>query len=462
MKILFVTSEVAPFRKFGGLGDFSASLPKALEKIGVNVDIILPYYSDIKLQNLKSYKSLELLVSYNNKSYPVEIYKTKLPESNVDVLLLKSDFEFSGDLLAETEYFAFYDKCVVSYVESQYNTYDIIHCNDWHTGFITHLLQDSVGHERPKTLVSIHNIGYQGLGSVEIVKEMGIRPGQHPLIDWDISNGDLSMLFQAITSSDYINTVSPTYAKELLTVEYGGELAYVIQAREGRFEGILNGIDYSALPRDYDVSNWKAQKLKKKQNLQKILKLEQSSVPLFAFISRLDPNQKGLEILLPMIEKIVNLGGQFVLLGSGDPAWEQKFAQLVDTTSEENIRNNVSINIQFDATLALDIYSGSDFFLVPSKYEPCGLTQMISMWYGSLPIVRNTGGLKDSVKQDENGIIFDNYSTEDFDKAIEKAFNLYTDESKYKAMVENALTADFGWAQSAMAYKKLYEKMLNE
>ncbi len=449
MKVLFVTSEAAPIKKYGGLGDYSGALPKALGTLGVNADVMLPFYDDIAVQNLKIFKNLDLLVPFNNTTYPVEIHKTKLPDSDVDVLLVKLFEKFTP----ETEYFSFFDRCVVEYIKSQYNTYDIVHCNDWHTGFVTHLLQDELGAERPKTLITIHNLGFQGVADPTLVKELGFAPGDHPLIDWDIADGNVNMLLQAITSSDFISTVSESYAKEVLTPEFGYDLYEVLTARKDRFVGILNGVDYSTLPRSYDATNWQQAKKDAKQKMQTSLGLPVSTVPVFSFVSRIDPNQKGLELLLAALPYIKEQGAQFVLLGTGAHDWEQKFVAAA--------QEQLSINIKFDSQLALDIYAGSDFFFVPSKYEPCGLTQMISMWYGTLPIVHNVGGLKDTVRDHENGFTFEDYSTDALTQAIKSALNVYTDPTKYQAMVNNALGEDFGWAQSALKYKNLYAKMLS-
>lgn len=460
MKVLFVTSEVAPIKKFGGLGDFSASLPKALSPEGVDIDIIVPFYSDAKVQDLKVYKNFELEVAFNNANHTVEFYKTKLPNSDVDVILAKFSRKFSGDFISDTDYFSFFDKCVVTYVQSQYNTYDVIHCNDWHTGFITHLLEEEIGSSRPKTLITIHNLAYQGVDTPDLVREVGLLPGHHPLIDWDTNDGDVNMLLQAITSSDYVNTVSPTYAKELTTEEFGGEFADIIKHRSDRFVGILNGVDYSSLPRDYDQNNWEEYKLKNISAIRESLGLstpaEDSDKPVVSFVSRLDSGQKGLDILYEIIPEIIALGGQFILLGTGDKAWEKK---LKDLENDSDLKDDISISIEFDSKLALSIYEGSNFFLIPSKYEPCGLTQMISMRYGALPIVRNTGGLKDTVKDDKNGFVFNEYNKKDFLEAIKEAFTVYKDKQKYSEMVEQALVEDFSWENSAQMYKNLYLKM---
>ena len=470
MKVLLVASEVAPIIKLGGLGDVTGSLPIALEKIGVNVDVVVPYFPIAKFTE-KVFKSLELNIPFNEETVKVEVYKTKLPNSNVDSFLLKNDKYFTlggtnafANNISETEMFTFFDRAVVELIKQQFNTYDIVHCNDWHAGLITHLLKDELPDSRPHTLFTIHNLLYQGIAGSKLVQEVGIVPGAHPLIDWDIQDGDINLMLQGVTSSDYINTVSPTYAKEILTEEYARDMADVLKAREGRLSGIINGIDYNQLPRNYDVSNWKKEKAIIKENVRKKLGMGLSDKPLYSYISRLDPNQKGTDILYAVIPELLRDGGQFILLGTGDKGWEEKFAQLPEEVSSkyDNVsKGDVSVNIKFDTALANEIYQASDFFIVPSKYEPCGLTQMIAMWYGTLPIVRNTGGLKDSVANGVTGFVFDDYSGESLLEAIRKSFKIY-DTRDHDLMVQNAMRTDLSWERSAQEYKKLYERMLEE
>lgn len=463
MKILIAASEVAPIIKLGGLGDVIGSLPKALETLGINADVIVPYYPNAKVQNTPIYKSMEMEVPFNDASHKVEIYKTKLPNSNVDVLLLKNAtyFESGGkDAFAnkpsETEMFSFFSRSVVEYVKSEFNIYSLIHCNDWHTGLITHILQDELGSERPATLFTIHNLLYQGVGGVNIVREVGIQPGEHRLIDWDMSDGNINFMLQGVMSSDYVNAVSPSYAREIRTLEFGKDMSDLLVAREGRISGILNGLDYTQFPRNYDVHNVFEKKKEYKKSIQEKLKLSKSDKPIFSFISRLDPNQKGLDILIKVIPEIVKNDGQFVLLGNGDKGWESQFEAL---KNDPSLKDNISINLLFDPDLANEIYAGSDFLLIPSKYEPCGLIQMIAMWYGTLPIVHAVGGLKDSVEDGINGFCFNEYSSGRLFDAITRAFSVYTRDT-LKLMIKNAMKTDFSWNTSAKLYKDLYEKVI--
>lgn len=482
MKILLVASEVAPIIKIGGLGDVAGALPKALEKLTVgsrggsknsnepvNIDVIVPFFPSAKTQGLEVYKSMELNVPFDTGTHTVGVYKTKLPNSNVDVILLYNAEYFSGGgtsffakNISETEMFTFFDRAVVEYIKAGLNFYDIVHCNDWHTGLITHLLEDELPGDRPKTLFTIHNLMYQGVGDRNLVKEVGIVPGEHPLVDWDVEDGDINMMQQGITSCDYLSTVSPSYAEEILTPEFGGEFYEILQNRAGRLSGILNGVDYSAFPRSYNLENWQEGKKKAKEELLKKLGLAGDSAlerPIFSFIGRIDPNQKGIDLILEAIPEIVKKGGTFVLLGTGVKEWENKLLELAKSYGDKKC---ISINTSFDMKLADLIYSGSDFLVVPSKYEPCGLIQMIALWYGTLPIVHQVGGLKDTIFQGKNGFSFEKYSVDDFSQAIAEAFKTYYDKSTLNKMIEGALNEDFSWDKSAGKYLELYERMLAE
>lgn len=466
MKILLCCSEVAPIIKIGGLGDVAGALPKALEKISVNMDVIVPYFPSAKTQDLSIYKTFEIYVPFGGKDNTVSVYKTKLPGSNVDVYLLQNAEYFAtggvgffDNSPSETQSFAFFDRAVVEFVKSSLNTYDIVHCNDWHTGLITHLLEDELGKERPRTLFTIHNLNYQGIGDSILLRDTGIIPGQHPLIDWDLSDGDLNMMQQGVTSSDYINTVSPTYAQEILTKEFGSGLEDILKSREARLSGILNGVDYSSFCVDYDENNYKKGKRKAKIDLVKRLGLEENIIDkhIISFVGRIDSFQKGLDILVEALPQIVDTGAHFVLLGTGDKKWEQK---LKDLAEQPKLKGRFSCNLTFDNDLATQIYLGSDFLLVPSRYEPCGLIQMIAMRFGTLPIVHAVGGLKDSVVEGEDGFVFRRYSSAALVQAVKEAVSVYGT-AKMDHMVKNAMRKDFSWTKSALEYKKLYEKILS-
>ncbi|MFA6982040.1 MAG: glycogen/starch synthase [Patescibacteria group bacterium] len=460
MRVLLAASEVAPIIKLGGLGDVVGSLPKALQRLGVNIDVIVPFFPVADTNIFKIEKLLDMHVPFGGESFLIKVFTARIPvrgTEGVDVYLLKNDKVFSiggqdafANNLSETEMFMFFSKAVVEFVKVRLGMYDIVHCNDWHTGLITHLLSDELGLERPATVFTIHNIKYQGIGDEALLENAGLVPGTHPMLDWDTEDGSVNLMQQGIMSADYINAVSPSYAKEIMTPKFGGGFVDILKAREGRLSGILNGLDYSQFPRNYDVYTCPQEKPEFKKTLQEKLGLEVCDKPVFSFISRLDPNQKGLDILHSVIPDIVKRGGQFILLGVGEKEWEGKFHLLAPDKS-------ISINTVFDVALARQMYEGSDFLLAPSKYEPCGLIQMIAMWYGTLPVVHGVGGLKDSVTDGKNGFVFKQYTAKALLSSIEKALKVYGDRQKLNEMVTSAITTDFSWEKSAEEYKKLYE-----
>jgi starch synthase len=461
LKVLLCASEVAPIIKLGGLGDVVGSLPKALESLGVDADVVVPYTPSAKIEGLKIYKSMDIQVPYDGVNRTIGVYATKLPGSFVDVYMLRND-DFFGNLgkspflnnIAETKMFSFFSRCVVELIKTRFNTYDVIHCNDWHTGLITHILQDELGLERPATVMTIHNLSYQGVGDAQVLKEVGLNLSKHKAIEWDVSDGDVNFLMQGIASADFINTVSPSYAKELLIQEDVSKISQVLTSRQDRFIGILNGLDYSSYPRSFGEDNYQQAKSAAKKALALELKMSLADhTPLFSSITRLDPNQKGLDIMLDVLPDILEKGGKFILLGSGNKEWEDKFHEA----SKRFGSDNVSINTTFDTNLAIRIYEASDFFLIPSKFEPCGLTQMISMWYGAVPVVHAVGGLRDSVKEGRTGFLFDDYSADALRKALKKCFNTFQS-PLHSDMMKACLKADFSFEKSARLYKELYDK----
>lgn len=474
LKVLICASEVWPIIKLGGLGDVIGSLPKFLEKIGVEADVVVPFFPSAKLEGFKCYKSLSFQINYKKENFLVDVWATKLPNSSVDVFLLKNDM-FFGDYgkeaflnnIGETQCFSFFSKCIVELIKSRFNVYDVVHCNDWHTGLVPHLLVEELKSFRPATIMTIHNLSYQGLGDESLIYDVGLNPSSHKTIIWDLSDGNLNLLMQGIMMCDFISTVSPSYAKELVSINDDAQIIQVLKSRKDRLIGILNGLDYSAFPRQITKDNlndnsWLSIKDDDKISLGKELGIFSGSsyeeelfkkVPVFSMISRLDPNQKGLDILYEIVPQIVEMGGKFVLLGSGDKEWEAKFLSLQERLG----RSNVSINIKFDQNLALRIYKGSDFFLIPSKFEPCGLTQMIAMWYGAIPVAHAVGGLKDTISHGKTGFLFMEYSKEAFAKSIEKCFSIYRGDVFFE-MAKNCLNQNFSFEKSAQNYKDLYEK----
>lgn len=476
MKVLFVASEVAPIIKIGGLGDVAGSLPKALEKLGVDVDVIVPFYSLIDESKFSFMKQMEISVPYAGATHEVGVYKTKLPGSEVDAILLRNLEYLSGgglqafsNLRNEIERFSFFDRAVVEFIKCSFNVYDLVHCNDWHTGLITHLLEEEVGQERPATLFTIHNIAYQGETSMDLVAEVGLNIALHDVLRWDLDDGNVNFMLEGIASSDAVSTVSKSYANEIMFPDIGGAMADILRGKSGRVFGILNGIDYGV----YLGLQSLAQKAEAKLELFSEIGSnprqgrtlgrddpyagtipQQGQTLVVSVISRIDANQKGLDILYEAMPEILKHDVRFILLGKGDKVYEEKFKAL-----EAQYPEKVSVNIGFSEDMARKIYAGSDLFLMPSRTEPCGLAQMIAMRYGALPLVHETGGLKDTVSDGVDGFSFQIFTASELVKAFNRALKVYGSE-KWAEMVGVAMKKDFSWGSSAREYVDLYEKVV--
>jgi starch synthase len=288
------------------------------------------------------------------------------------------------------------------------------------------------------------------------------------LTEWEIKSRKVNFLLEGISHADVVTTVSDTYAKEILTEELGESLDRVLEDKKDHLFGILNGIDIdwidnlykNAVSYPYVKTNaWEEGKRLNKLHLQKELGLlVKSGVPLFSFIGRFDPHQKGIDILHKMLKRISHTKYEFVILGTGDVNWEERFQWL-----GKFFPKNISCHFRFDEVLAHKIYAASDFILIPSRFEPCGLIQMIAMYFGTLPIAHKTGGLSDSIKDGYNGFLFKRYTCEALRKTVEAAVDIWqNDKPRYRKMVENALSADFSWKKSAGKYLELYNKLIKE
>lgn len=404
MKILFATSEFNPLVKVGGLGDVAGSLPVALRKLGVDARVILPAYANIV--PVPEFRGVPL---YFIKSH--KYFKNIYP---------------GGSL--ESEQFAFFSEAVVDWLLTNEFTPDVIHCHDYHTATISDRLIER-GINIP-TLLTIHDLSNTGGADAAVLE-------------------DPNMLKRGIYSASWVSTVSPTYAKEITPLVGGREVT-----------GILNGIDYEffnpfkdeylefKLKSVKDISSWKK---KCKASLQEEVNLPKNpKATIFSMITRL-AERKGVSLFLDNVSRIVNNGGQVVVLGTGDISLEKRIKELV-----KNEKGFCGV-LAFNEALAHRIYAGSDFFLVPSLFEPCGLTQMIAMRYGALPIVRNVGGLSDSVVNRKDGFVFEAYTSKALGEVLSLANN--TAQSHLAKMREAAFKKDFSWNVSAKHYKKLYEKL---
>jgi len=456
LKVLLASSEVVPFAKTGGLADVAGSLPLALEKLGVDVRVIMPKYSSVKV------KGNSTTIGKNIKVYFVE---------NEDYFHRQHLYgDKFGDYRDNLERFSFFSREILERCKKENFAPDIMHCNDWQTAlvpvYLNTLYKFDTFFKDTKTLFTIHNLAYQGLFDKAEFPKTGLDCALFHIHYFEFY-GKVNLMKAGIVYSDAISTVSPTYAKEILTKEFGCGLEGVLKTREKVLYGILNGIDYDVWNPATDkqlFKNYTADDLEdkytNKEMLQKDLGLKiDRDVPMIGVISRL-ADQKGFDLLGKIIGEVLNLKVQFILLGTGD----QKYHVLFEKMAAAHLKTT-SINLKFDAVLAQRIYASSDIFLMPSRYEPCGLSQMICFKYGTVPVVRAVGGLKDSVieydpkSKDGNGFIFEEYNAHYFFAEIKKALNLYRNRLPWSDLEKKIMALDFSWDASAKAYEELYRRI---
>ncbi|RJQ25976.1 glycogen synthase [Candidatus Parcubacteria bacterium] len=474
MKILFPVWELAPFIKVGGLGDVARSLPRALYHLGQDIRLIVPYYKALKLHGQRRYKICEFNIIYNKKKVPIKMFKIHFLNDNIPVYLLQNPFYINVPM-ADT--FAVFDLAVIEILKNNILDWqpDIVHCNDNHCGFIPFLVKHN--NLAVKTLFTIHNLCYQRKYPVLIVEKMGLLPSQCRIMRWEIKSKQINFLFEGITHADLINTVSPTYSKEILTEEYGEGLDDILRRESSKIFGILNGIDYDIcnpaedpyIPYHYNNSSisdkskykvfpfFEGKKLNKRYLQRKLNFSINKDIPLIGYIGRIAGNQKGIDLIHKMMLRLDLEKYQFVLLGKGDENWEERFMWLAKFYPKNVFFSNI-----FDEELASQIYAASDFLLIPSKFEPCGLIQMIAMRYGTVPIARATGGLKDTIKSGQDGFLFEKFSSHELEKILKKAIKLKDDNpDKFAEIIKNAMAKDFSWSISAQEYLKSYQKLLS-
>ncbi|MDD2689634.1 MAG: glycogen synthase GlgA [Candidatus Omnitrophica bacterium] len=458
MKIAICASEVVPYAKTGGLADVAGALPQALEKLGQEVIIVMPRYKSINESKFKLQRIKED-ISYSITGNKIKVYFIEKDKYFNREGLYQDK---SGDYKDNLARFSYYNKRTLELLKEINFKPDIIHVHDWQASLIpvylkTIFLKDPF-YQATKTILTIHNIGYQGLFPKEEFPQLGL--------DWSIFNieglefyGKINILKGGMEYSDIINTVSSTYSKEIQTKEFGFGLEGVLNKRRNSLFGILNGLDYSIwnpetdkfISKNYSLKTI-ADKYSNKKDLQEICRLPlHDEVPLFGIVSRL-AEQKGFDIFSEAMNEICKQNLQLVILGTGD----LKYHQLLEKATKKHPKV-ISLHLKFDDPLAHKIYAGSDAFLMPSRYEPCGLGQLISLRYGTIPLVFKTGGLADTVNED-NGFIFERYSKEDLVRTIKEAVAAFKTNKKWSRLITKAMECNFSWDESAKHYLKLYAK----
>ena len=495
MKILFIASELNPLAKVGGLGDVAGALPLALKKLGADIRIALPKYGVI---DEKKYPcelvAKDIKIKIGREEEKINLYKTELGEEKVIVYLIDNKkylgedgvyFEktaFCGSF-AEIKRFLFFTHAVFSLIEKLDWQPEIIHCNDWHTSFLPVFLKmkSKIKDKKLKTLLTIHNLANQGRWNAqEIFDFLGLKGdeteslGKRQLGSY---GEDLNLMQQGILNADFINTVSPTYAKEVLTKSYFGRgLRETLLKRKHNFVGILNGLDTeifnpeidSYLKVNYSFKNPEL-KTENKIYLEKKLGLKvDPAVPFLGLVSRLT-FQKGIELVVNGLKKIKDLDFRAVFLGVGEEKYEKDLEKLA-----EKFPDKIAAEIGYDAKLAQEIYAASDFFLVPSKFEPCGLTQLIALRYGAIPIVRKVGGLADTIKNvrikkrflglkreiEGSCFVLKEYDVDKFVKVLKRAFSFYQDKKLWRKLQMKVMKENYSWEKSAQKYLKLYQRLI--
>lgn len=471
MKVLFVVSECVPFIKSGGLADVAGSLPKELKSLGTDVRVILPKYQSIEEQYKdRMEKVCEFSVSVGWREQYCGIESLEL--DGVTFYFVDNEYYFKREGLYgywdDGERFSYFTKAVLDGLGHLDYYPDILHCHDWHTAMIPFLLRTQYqwrkGYSFIKTIFTIHNLQFQGVFPKEVmtgllgIDESYFHPEQLEFY------GNINFMKAALISSDFITTVSATYRDEILTPYYGEKLEGVLRGRAGSLQGILNGIDdsYYSPEENADIVPYKKDELEgKKENkkrLQRMFGLEQNpDVPIVSVVSRLT-KQKGLDLVKRVFHEIMQENLQFIILGTGDQEFEQFFKEMANIYP-----GNLRVTIGFNEGLAKQLYAGSDLFLMPSRFEPCGLGQMIALRYGTLPLVRETGGLNDTVQsyneetQEGHGFSFRNFNAHDMLFTLKRALSFYhNDQETWKSIVNEAMGIDCGWAQSAFKYNQLY------
>ncbi|MEK7554730.1 MAG: glycogen synthase [Patescibacteria group bacterium] len=439
MRVLFAASELTPIAKVGGLGDVIGALPKAEAKLGVEAEVVIPFYEVVRSGNWKP----ERMFSLDERT---AVWRTFIPNSTIPVYLIENDeFLSQGPVYfektafvgtqKEIDRFTFFSKTVATLIDRGFFKPDIVHANDWHTGALVSMLEG----KKVNTIFTIHNLANQGTA------------------------GGRNLMAEGIRGADFITTVSPTYAKEILTSEYGEGLDEILRSRQKNLKGILNGIDYefwnpaedAFLFKQYTKETVREGKAENKKAVLQSFGLE-GGAPLFGLVARLT-SQKGIDFITDSIPLFFEkYDARFVCLGQGAPIYETALKRLA-----ERFPDRVQVRFGFNEELAHRIYAGSDFFLMPSRFEPCGLGQMIAMRYGTIPIVRSTGGLKDSVKQRKTGFVFKAASAKSFRSGLQTAMHVYEQNiSNFETMRIRAMEENFDFEVSAKAYIKLYRTLL--
>jgi starch synthase len=488
LNVLMVAGEAVPFAKVGGLADVLGALPRALEKLGVAVTIAIPRYRGIDLGRF-GFKPFSVAdnsaVQVGPEYVPFDVHRALLPGSSVEVFLIGNDrffdregiyvdFETGKDYPDQADRWIFFQRAVMEFFRTRHAP-DVLHCHDHQTGlipaYLRRLYRTAEAFQRTRSVFTIHNMGYQGLFPRHVMARAGFDDAEfYPTSPFEFY-GMVNFMKVGITYSDVVTTVSKTYAREIQdSKEYGYGLEDVLRERSNDLVGILNGIDDDLwnpatdrlIPAVYSTTDLSGKVEDKKALLRKFgLDDNHLDRPVLAMISRIDV-QKGFDLVVSVLEYLLSKDLNFVLLGSGNKETESYLRTIIERHGAK-----AGMRFEFDNGSAHLVEAGADIFLMPSKYEPCGLNQMYSLRYGTVPVVRSTGGLADTVTEydpktgEGTGFTFEDYDAEDFRAAIDRALALWPNRKKWQKLMLNGMNHDFSWNESAKRYVELYERLLN-
>ena len=479
MKIAMLASEVVPFAKTGGLADVAGALPKFLSPLGLELRVVLPLYRETKKKNLPLRRVIESLeMDWNGEKVPFSVWESR--EGPLGFLMIERDEYFDRDFLYGTprgdypdnaERFAFFSKAALETLRHLGFRPDVIHAHDWQAAIALALLKFVYAQDPffayTRSLFTIHNLAYQGLFEKDVLGRIGLPDDLFNMEDLEFY-GKVNYLKGGILYSTAVSTVSKRYSQEIQTPEFGYRLDGLLRKRRDRLFGILNGVDYADwnpatdkfIIRPFDPTYLDGKKECKKDLLRSFsLDGVKEECPVVGMVSRL-AGQKGFDIVCESLEEIFKMGAVLVVLGTGEEVFQKALS-----AAREKFPGSLGLKIAFDESLSHKIYAGSDMFLIPSRYEPCGLTQMYSLRYGTVPVVRATGGLDDTIQEHDpargtgNGFRFQEYSSAALLSSLKKAITVHRQKEHWRQLVQRAMACDFSWEMSAREYLRLYQRL---
>jgi starch synthase len=475
IKVLFLAAEADPFVKVGGLGDVAGSLPRALNQIppsmvsGCKIDVrlVLPFHSAIRKKIPYPNHLMELCIPSQHGPITAQVYQIELNGLKTYLIDGQPIGEnlpvYSPDASIDGPKYLFFSLAAIELAHKLDWQPDIIHANDWHPALAVYALnlekESNHFHKKIHSVLTIHNLSFMGSGTETAFDEFGLPASKSSRLPWWALKLPLPLGLQ---TADRIVAVSPTYAAEIMTPDYGCGLETFLKGRKDSISGILNGLDQESwdpssdnfILKNYSVDALEDRCANKKALTDEFLLDPDPSLPLLVLISRMDP-QKGVDLAVDGLRKAVNRTWQAIILGTGDPNLERACLDI-----ERDFPGRIRTVVRFDAALSRRMYAGADILLMPSRYEPCGLAQMMAMHYGCLPLARSTGGLRDTIIENKTGFLFKAATSTAFLKALQHVLELFPDRTLWREMQKQGMAQDFSWQRSAIDYAKIYQELI--